>query len=288
MPVVALAAIVACRASAPAPPALRRSETRVATNCVPAREVEVAIANVLAAHHAEQAGLLVDVGETSAENASVGVDIMLRVIRRDGDVGLDRHYALADNDCPSAPQLLALAIDRWLTSFPEWAEPPEPPAPPPARGFAAGASATASAIAPPLGVDGELAALVDYGGPADRFGVSAVFRSGVPQRAGGGRFLQIAMLGGATWRHRFARWETRAEVRAGGLRVSGIGFAEDHASWLPWFEIAAFVGRRWSRGAIGAEVAATALHDRAVTRDGLVSQDIPLARIGVSGTFEIF
>ena len=284
---IALAAVVACRAPAPQPPAPRRSAVRVApVPCLAAHDIEATIDAVFVAHHAEQAGLVVDVGAAPA--AGAGVDVALRVMRHDGNVGLDRHYTLADNDCPSAPQLLALGVDRWLTSFPEWAEPPEPPRPLPSRSFEVAAEATASAIAPPFGVDGELGALVDYGSPSDRFGVSAVVRSSVPQVAGDGMFHLIATLGGATWRHRFAQWETRVELRGGGLRVSGIGFLEDRASWLPWFEVAAFAGRRWAWGTLGLQIAATTLRDHAVTSDGLVSQDIPLARIGISGTFELF
>ena len=48
-----------------------------------------------------------------------------------------------------------------------------------------------------------------------------------------------------------------------------------------------FGGRAVSFGAIGLEVAGTAQRGRVVTRDGLVSEDIPLVRLGLSGTFQI-
>ena len=38
---------------------------------------------------------------------------------------------------------------------------------------------------------------------------------------------------GATWRRPVGGWELRAELRAGALRVNGIGFLENDASWLP-------------------------------------------------------
>jgi hypothetical protein len=283
--IVAPAALGACLARQPAAPVAKRSDVRVsATACLDADAVRAAVVPVLTAHRAEQAGLVIDVVATPAPDA--GADVQLRVIRRDADVGLDRHYALAANDCPSTPQLLALAVDRWLTSFPEWAEAPEP-RPQVQRWLEVAALVTASAIAPPIGADAELGIVVDLGGRRDRFGISAVGRTGVPQPAGEGQFLQIAALGGASWRHRFAHWETRVELRGGGLRVSGLGFAENHETWVPWGELAVFAGRRWSWGALGCEVAATALRDHAVTADGLVSQDIPLIRVGFSGTFEI-
>jgi hypothetical protein len=56
---------------------------------------------------------------------------------------------------------------------------------------------------------------------------------------------------------------------------------------LPRWEVALFGGRAVWFGAIGIELAGTAQRGRAVTRDGLVSQDIPLIRLGFSGTFEI-
>ena len=282
---IALASLVACRAARPVPPAPRDSEVHVAaTACVAADDVRASVSAVLIAHRADHAGLVIDIVAASTEAAT---DVELRVLRRDGDVGLDRRYALVGNDCASAPQLLALGVDRWLSAFPEWAEPAEPPRPA-TRWLEVVANVTASAIAPPVGVDGELGMLVDLGGAADRFGVVAVARGGLPLAAGAGQFLQIAALGGAAWRHRFTRWETRVEIRGGALRVSGIGFAQNDATWVPWAELALFAGRRWSWGALGVELAAAPIRDRAVTRDGLVSQDIPLARLGFSATFEIY
>lgn len=83
------------------------------------------------------------------------------------------------------------------------------------------ATVTVSGMAPPLGVEGQVGALVDRGGDGHRFGLSL------------------------------------------------------------------FGGRAVSFGAIGLEVAGTAQRGRVVTRDGLVSEDIPLVRLGLSGTFQI-
>jgi hypothetical protein len=277
------AAALVVAACATAPPVVQtppRAEVRVApAECLTG--VEAAIEQTLADHHAEHSGLIVEV---AAQND----DVSLRVVRPNGDVGLDRHYSLAAADCASAPQLLALGVDRLLSSFPEWAEPPAPPRPRPERWLELAGGAALSGIAPPIGIEGELAGLADLGGAVDRFGASLAARSGIPQAAGAGRFREIALLGGATWRHRFTQVETRIELRAGALRVNGIGFAPDNASWLPWWEVALLAGRRWSWGTLGGELAATALRDHAVTRDGLVSQDIPLVRLGISGTFDLY
>ena len=71
------------------------------------------------------------------------------------------------------------------------------------------------------------------------------------------------------------------------LRVSGIGFFENDVSWLPWWEAAFFAGRAVSFGAVGFELAGAAQRDHAVTRDGLVSQAIPMVRLGIAGTLRI-
>ena len=54
---------------------------------------------------------------------------------------------------------------------------------------------------------------------------------------------------------------------------------------LPAFfpERAVFAGRGFSWGALGVEVAVSGLRHRAVTRDGLVEEDIPLLRLGFAG-----
>jgi hypothetical protein len=49
-----------------------------------------------------------------------------------------------------------------------------------------------------------------------------------------------------------------------------------------------FAGRSFSWGALGIEVAASGLTHKAVTSDGLVSEDIPLFRLGVAGEFGVW
>jgi hypothetical protein len=137
----------------------------------------------------------------------------------------------------------------------------------------------------PIGVEGQVGSIVDYGGGRDRIGGTAVVRASVPQAAGTGRFQQTFLLAGVAWRHRAGPWQLRAEARAGAVRITGFGFAQNDFDWLPWWEGAVFGGRRLSWGTLGVELAATGLRHKAVTRDGLVSEDVPLLRIGLSGEF---
>jgi len=248
--------------------------------CGDAGDATAAIRNVLVAHGAETSDLVVSVAAQTVE------ELHLRVAHANGEVGLDRTFALAPTDCTSAGQLLALSVDRFLSAFPEWAGPapaPPPPPPPPARWVDATLLGAVSSIWVPLGVDAHVGGVLDLGGELHRFGGSLLVRASVPQTAGSGHFQQTAVLAGAAYRYRAGAWRLRGEARAGALLVSGIGFAENASDWLPWWEGAVFAGRRFGWGALGVEVAASALRDRAVTRDGLVSEDIPLFRLGLAG-----
>jgi hypothetical protein len=284
-----VALVVACGGRTAPPPRPVPPVARVevaATTCVAREEVETRLGNVLVEHRAMQSGLVVRIEATPGEATTA---LGLRVVRPNGDVGLDRTFTLTVNDCASAAQLLALSVDRWLTAFPEWAEPPPPPAPPkPVTTWNELALAGAlNSMWMPVGADAQLGARVDRGGLRDRFGATLLVRASIPQGAGNGSFQQTSLLAGASWRHRVGSWEARVEARAGALLVSGIGFSENGRDVLPWWEGAVFGGRRFRWGAIGVEVAATALQHRAVTRDLLVAEDIPLLRVGIAGSLEI-
>jgi hypothetical protein len=255
----------------------------VPETCPARADADARLRAVLAAHRAERVDLVVRV-ETVPGPDPASTVIQLRVVRASGEVGLDRRFTLAPADCASAAELLALSVDRFLSAFPEWAGPPPPPPPPVVRTrwIDVTLEAAINSIWSPLGVDGQVGVLVDHGAARDRFGGGLLIRGSVPQAAGSGRFQQTALLGAASWRRRAGGWELRAEARAGALLVIGLGFDENDSDWLPWWEGAVFAGRALSWGAIGLEVAATGLQHKAVTRDGLVSEDIPLLRIGLA------
>jgi hypothetical protein len=290
----AAALLIACASCAAPPPAPRApvrppaAEVHVSGgDCLAAADLEARVRHVIVDHHAAASGLVVDVVPVPAV---VGTDVELRIARPTGEVGLDRHYALAAADCPSAPELIALGVDRWLSEFPEWADPPPPSPPPratPARWFELSLGGAASSLWLPVGVDAQIAALADWGASTDRFGATLLVRGSVPEHAGHGRFQQTSALAGLAWHHRAGAWDTRLELRGGVVLVSGLGFSEDHHAWLPWWEGAVFGGRAFGRVTLGLELAATALRDHAVTRDGSVSEDVPYLRIGISGSFAL-
>jgi hypothetical protein len=283
---VCLLAVAACHAAPVRAPAPVHAQLHAdASVCVDASALDAAVARVLAEHGADNSGLVVELHASATET---GFGVSLRVKNHGGEVGLDRQYALTASDCASAVPLLALAVDRWLTAFPEWAEPPPPPPLRAARWYAVALEGSAGASAPPLGLDGTLGAVLDWGGARDRVGAALVARTGVPQDAGAGRVRVITALAAATWRHRVGVWEMRAELRGGALRANGLGFSSDHSDWLPWWEIAVFGGRRLSWGAVGLELATSANRDRAVTTEGVVSVALPYVHVGISGTFGLF
>lgn len=215
---------------------------------------------------------------------SLGTRVELTVERSDGTRGLERSYRLARADCASAPELLALALDRFLAEFPIWGVP--------ARrreersralevvgGVAAGAALGPSTPAFDLGgaLDLEVA-------PRHMLGAGLTVRASAPLALGSGRYqLTTAAIGGR-WRYTgLGAWEPRLEVRGGGVLVLGVGFdADNDRQVLPWFEGVAAVSRRWRGVAFGAWVAVAPVSHRAVTDDGLFSRDIPNVHAGLS------
>jgi hypothetical protein len=288
----AVVAIAACGSAPPAPrlppPAPVPATVEIAAGeCPAAATAEAQIRAVLATHRADYADLVIRVDAAPAATPPAQ-DLKLAIVRSTGELGVERSYTLGPADCASAAELVALAVDRFLTSFPEWAgpAPPPPPPPPPATRWTEVALAPAiNSMWIPIGLDGQLGGIVDHGGARDRFGGSVVVRAGIPQSAGNGRFQQTMLLAGIAWRHRDGPWRLRVEARAGAVRITGFGFTENNFDWLPWWEGAVFGGRALSWGTLGVELSATALRHKAVTGDGLVSEDVPLLRIGLSGEF---
>jgi hypothetical protein len=251
------------------------------STCPDPATAEARLMAVLVDHDAVHADLIVEV------NAEPGA-VQLVVLRTGGDVGLDRRYPIGPADCDSAAALLALGVDRFLSSFPEWTGPARPaeapPSPPPSPSVGVSLTAATHALVDPLGADLEVGALVTR----RRLGAAALIRATLPQSAGDGRFQQTSFLGGVAWRQPLGGWELRAELRAGALLVSGLGFDDNHASWLPWWETAVIAGRRFGWGSAGLVVAGTALRHDAVTSDRAAVEPIPWLRIGVAGTLDVF
>jgi hypothetical protein len=283
--------LTACGASAaprpappPVPPPPPRAELRVTSSACPdAPATEAKLMAVLVEHDAVESDLVIEV---TAEPGA----LQLMVLRTGGEIGLDRRYPIGPADCSSAADLVALGVDRFLSSFPAWAGPaprpeaPPPPAPPPPRRVDVAVTSAVHGLWSPIGVDAQLGVSVFRGRP----GASALIRATIPQAAGAGSFQQTTLLAGAGARLRRDAWQVGAELRGGALLVSGVGFDENHSDWLPWWEIAVTGGRRFGWGTVGVEVAATALQHRAVTEDLLTVEDIPALRFGVAGSFGVF
>jgi hypothetical protein len=284
----------ACATAPPAPPKPPPPPPKVrieivAQACVDVPAVTARIEQLLAKLHATYADMAIRVDASTVADAT---QLQLRITRTSsGHVGLDRTYSLGPSDCASAGDLLALGVDRFLDAFPDWAgpaPPPKPIAPPPSRWIDVAVMGAASTIFEPVGVDAHLGGAIDFGASRHRFGGTMLVRGSVPQSVGKGSFQQTAMLAGAAYRFRSDPWRVRAEVRGGALLVSGLGLEDNNSDWLPWWEGAVFVGRGFSWGALGVEVAASGLRHKAVTSDGLVSEDIPLLRLGVAGEFGLW
>jgi hypothetical protein len=276
--VIAALITSACGAPKPAP---RTSMFVNDMTCPQASDARASLERVLVAHGAEYARFRIVV-DTPWDDK--GKYLRLLVIHESGEMGLQRLYELKPEDCASGAELLALGLDRFLTSFPEWIGPPRPSTPvaPPDRWLEVAGTAAVNSMFVPVGVDAQLGGMLDIGGERDRLGGTLLVRGSIPQAAGSGRFQQTSFLAGASYRHRTGVWELRGEARAGALLVIGMGFDQNDHDWLPWWEGAAFAGRRFGWGAIGVEVAASGLRHKAVTRDGLVSEDIPLLRLGLA------
>jgi hypothetical protein len=292
---VLLAACATTPAPAPRPPPPPvQTPARIdftATSCIDVAATRARLEQVLAQHRATFADLNVRVDATpSAETTEVRVV----VTRRAGDAGLDRSYTLGPSDCASAIDLVALGVDRFLDAFPDWATSAPPPPPvaiataPPSRWFDLTLLGAANAIMAPIGVDAHVGAGLDLGTAQHRGGATLLVRASVPQAAGDGRFQQTAVLAGASYRFLRNGWRLRVEARAGALLVSGMGLDENRSDWLPWWEGAAFVGYGFSWGALGLELAGTALRDKAVTSDGLIEEDIPSFRLGLAAEFGLW
>lgn len=272
------AVTVACGATTTAPrPVQPRIEVPSMT-CPASSDARARLARVIAAHGATATDLVIRV-DVSGGPAN---EIHLRISRSTGDVGVDRTFVLGPGDCASASELLALALDRFLSAFPEWAGPARP-SPPPQRWTELAVVTAVSSIWVPFGVDGQVGAFVDRGSRHHRIGGGLLARGSFPQAAGSGRFQQTALLGGVGYRYLGENWQLRVQVRGGGLLVTGLGFDENRSDLLPWWEGAVYAGRVVSWGSIGVEVAASGLRHKAVTTDGMVSEDIPLFRLGLAG-----
>lgn len=210
------------------------------------------------------------------------VELQLRLLRPDGVVGLERSYAFPDGDCGSAADLVAAAVDRFLSTFPQWAE-PEPPAPAVPEAWIEGtARGGLHALVAPLGAGAEMSFDLSYGRATNRIGGGVVALGSLPMRVGTGRFALSGLLAEASWTSQWSDVEVRAGLRGGGVLVWGMSFDDNESALLPWGEAALGLSRELAWGSVGVQAAASPWRHRAVTRGMTTHEQIPFVRVGLT------
>src|SRR5262249_40947132 len=136
-----------------------------------------------------------------------------------------------------------------------------PVAPPPSdSNIQVGLRAGVHAELLPFGANVDLALLV--GGArwgSHRFAMGAMGRMSYPSELGSGRVLAVLAAAGLSWKWMPDRLGVGLEVRSGPLWLSGVGFPQNKAEWLPWVELAPSVSYVLGGVTLGLEVAATPL-----------------------------
>lgn len=246
-------------------------------DCVDRVAVTRTLRGVFAKLRANDSTLQITVTATAGQAGTVA---SLTVVRGDGKIGLARQYSFATADCDSVAQLLAVTVERFLTAFPAWAGPPRVIEVDNTISARWELIAAASVEGRVRGASGELETLLDFGSGAHRFGVTALWRVASPQDLGSNRFTYMTGAAGLLWRHQGA-WHLRAELRLGGTRVRGLGFAQNTSAWLPALEGAFAVERSLGPVRLGLQLSVSPLLQTAVTLDGRFRRRIPWTHFGV-------
>jgi hypothetical protein len=217
--------------------------------------------------------------------------IDLRGITGDGDLLLDRRFALSASDCQSATELLATIVDRFVQELPleKWTlgSPPEPMPPPPPQTPVAGRSVwvngrlAASLGLLPVGAAFEGTVVSDVGNRTHALGVEVSVIGSYPASLGHGKFYTILVTGGAGWRYSPTPWLARVGVRAGSLMAAGTGFVVNDRQWLPWVELVAGAGRTLGPVTVIASGAISPYRHAAVTSDKALSKQISSLRLSL-------
>jgi hypothetical protein len=256
-------------------------EIHATGGCLDARAVRARLEVI--AGRTRGGSLDVRVAERVAPDGSA--EVSLRVLRTQRVV-LDRQFQLAPSECASATALLGVVLDRLVTELPVegWAAEPRVPARPVAVELPAAYQlvlvSAASVEGAPLGGDLELGARLDRG-RAWRVGGGLLLRESLPSDLGRGTVIATTTMAAAGARYVGERWSAGLELRGGGMRLMGRGFAENRTSWVPWAEAAAsvlWVGRRME---IGVVLSGSPLGYRALLVDGMEVTEISRFRVGI-------
>ena len=255
------------------------------TSCLDEPSRRARLGDLLAAYTGGAHGS-VTVVANPGEGATV---LTLRIVTLNGEIVLDRRFDLKAQDCPSAVELLATVLDTFLRELPRdsWGEGPVPARSPERVVVTADMSEVAGMVFAavdsrwsPTSADAEIGAAIDVGSTEHRLAGSVTARVGYPHALGGGRYLESLAMLGLGWRYGQESWMVRAEIRTGGLLVSGFGYANNGRVWLLWLEAQAAALWCWQGLLIGPELGLSPLRDHIRTGTGFETE-VPWLRAGL-------
>ncbi len=266
------------------------------TDCMEIADIKAALASVLESRE-ESRFMIVTVVVSPTVGGSLAI---LRVIEREtGEILLEKSLSIVPEECADAHLVLGVMVEQFFTSFPieKWKEKQAPPPPPPPlEPVTRTERVVVDREVMPLhwmfliGVDSrwptpsgsiELCLGVDAG--AKRHGVigHVLIRAGWPHPLGEGRYLETAALLALGWRFSASEnRQLRLEIRAGTVRVSGLGYEQNYHEWLVLLE--AQLSLLWRVGSVylGPELAISPIFHSVHTATE-EQEDLPWLRVGI-------
>jgi hypothetical protein len=262
------------------------------TDCMEIADIKAALASVLDSRE-ESPFMIVTVVVSPTVGGSLAV---LRVIEREtGEILLEKSLNIVPEECADAHLVLKVMLEQFFTGFPiqKWKEKQAPSPPEP---VVRTERVVVDQEVMPLhwmllmGVDsrwptpsGSLEFGLGVGAGARHHGVigHVLFRAGWPHPLGDGRFLETAALLALGWRFSASEnRQLRLEVRAGAVRVSGLGYEKNYSQWLILLE--AQLSLLWRLGSVylGPELGISPLFHSVHTVSG-DHEDLPWLRVGI-------
>lgn len=269
------------------------------TDCMEIADIKAALSSVLLSREESQF-MIVTVVVSPTVGGSLAV---LRVIEREtGEILLEKPLSILPEECADAHLVLKVMLEQFFTGFPieKWKERQSPPILPPPEPVIRTQRVVVDREVMPLhwmflmGLDSrwptpsgslELCLGVDAG--AKHHGVigHVLFRAGWPHPLGEGRYLETAAMLALGWRFSASEnRQLRLEMRAGTVRVSGIGYEQNYHEWLILLE--AQMSLVWRVGSVylGPELAISPIFHSVHT--GTVDeheeeQELPWLRFGL-------
>ena len=258
--------------------------------CVDTAATRARLAPVLAPYADARGGTVAVVVQRSGDFTS----LTLRVVAISGDVVLERRLTLRPEDCPSAPELIATILERFLRDFPRarWTDLPHQNGPmvvvmgQELPWIASVVRASLAGRWPGPSADLDLGATLETGTARRRLFASTNLRVGTPARLGVGHVVDGVAALGMGWREIGASWVGELEVRVGGRVTAGYGYTVNRRVWLPWMEVGGGISWPWHGWLLGPVVGISPLRQRATTAAGAYTP-LPWLRLGVSASLPL-